>query len=390
MFPGFHEQLQRYADVIVRFGLNLRPGQRVVIAEPYELQGVDPAAAALVEAVAVAARAAGAAEVETLWGDAALWRAAAQRWPDRGFLERLARITAQLQQAVAEGAALVFPMSAQPLLAAGTSPAAAARLRRICSEHYGRIAPDLLAGRTNWTAVPAPTPEWAEVVFGDAPAGQRLGRLWAAVFAACRADEGEPLAAWQTRAAELERRAVELNGRRHRRLRLHGPGTELSLALPAGHRWCTALLATRDGRRFAPNLPTEEVFTAPRRDSAEGWLRVARPVCHGGAVMEGVELEFRGGQVVRAHARRGAELLERVLACDRGAARLGEVALIDGVTPGARSGRCFQQALLDENALPHVALGAAYAFTAPAAGAGELNRSVLHLDLPVEAEVQLS
>ncbi len=389
MFPGFDEQLQRYADVIVRFGLNLRPGQRVLLTEPYELQGVAPAATALVEAVAAVARNAGAVEVTTIWGDETRWREAALHWPQREFLQQLERNTAQLRQAVARGDAMVFLCSAHPGLADGVSPQRAAGLRRACGEFYGQVVPDLMAGATNWTAAPVPTPGWADAVFSDAPSAERISRLWAAVLAACRADAADPVAAWQSRAAELERRSRELNARQHRRLRLHGPGTDFTVGLASGHRWCTALLATRDGRRFAPNLPTEEVFTAPRRDSAEGWLRVARPVCHGGAVMEGVELEFRGGQVVRAHARHGVDLLERVLVADRGASRLGEVALVDAATPVGLAGRCFRHALLDEDAMNHVALGDAYAFTVGPAGAGELNRSVLHLDLPVAAEALL-
>ena len=376
--------------MIVRFGLNLRPGQRVLLAEPYELQGVARAALPLVEAVIAATQAAGAAEVETIWGDAALWRDAAQRWPHRAFLEQLERNTERLRRAMARGDALVFLVGAHPELADGIAPPVAARLRRVCGEFYGRLVPELMAGATNWTAAPAPNPEWAETVFADAPAAERTAQLWAAVLAACRADEADPVAAWQARVAELERRRAELNARRYRRLRLHGPGTDLTLALPSGHRWCTAILATRDGRRFAPNLPTEEVFTAPHRNSAEGWLRVARPVCHGGAVMEGVELEFRGGQVVCARARCGSELLGRVLAADRGAARLGEVALVEGANPVARSGRCFRQALLDENAMNHVALGDAYSFTAAPGASEALNRSVLHLDLPLDAEVVLA
>ncbi len=390
MFPGFEEQLRRYAEVIVRFGLNLRPGQRVLLAEPYELQGVARAAAPLVEAVTEAARAAGAAGVETIWGDEALWREAAQSRSHRDFGRQLEHNTERLRQAVARGDALVFLCSAHPGLADGIAPQGAARLRRMCGGFYAQIVPGLMAAATNWTAAAAPTPAWAETVFADAPAAERAARLWSAVLAACRADDADPVAAWQARAAELERRRDELNLRRHRRLRLHGPGTALTLALPAAPRWCTALLTTCDGRRFAPNLPTEEVFTAPHRDSAEGWLRVARPVGHGGAVIEGIELEFRGGLVVRAHARRGADLLERVLAADRGAARLGEVALVDEATPVARSGRCFRHALLDENAMNHVALGDAYAFTAGANAAGVLNRSVLHLDLPVDAEAVLA
>jgi aminopeptidase len=390
VFPGFAEQLQRYADVIVRFGLNLRPGQRVLIAEPYELQGVARAAAPLVAAVTAVAQAVGSAEVETLWGDEELWSAAVRGWPQRAFCDRLASATARIQQAVVRGDALVFLVSAHPQLADAASAEAAARLRRACGEAYGRYAADLLAGATNWTAAAAPTPTWADAVFPERPAAERAARLWAAVLAACRADTVEPVAAWQARATELEERRDALNARRPRRVCFRGPGTELTVVVPAAHRWCTALLTTRDGRRFAPNLPTEEVFTAPHRASAEGRLRVACPIFNASAVIDGMELEFRDGEVVWARARHGAELLERVLAADRGACRLGEVALVEGVTPVARAGRCFRHALLDENALPHVALGDAYEFTAARGAAAALNRSGLHLDLPLEAEVTLS
>ncbi|MFT3829708.1 MAG: aminopeptidase [Opitutaceae bacterium] len=388
MFAGFEEQLRRYAEVIVRFGLNLRAGQRVLLAEPYELQGVARAAAPLVDVIATAVTRAGGGEIETLWGDEAAWRAAAGGEGVRGFVSLLARATERVQAAIARGDALVFLVGVNPQLADGVPPVGAARVRRLGGEAYARYAPELLAGATNWTAAAAPTPAWADVVFPDLPRVERLARLWEAVLAAGRADRADPLAAWAARAAELARRRDELNARRPRRVRFHGPGTDLTLEVPAAHRWCTALLTTRDGRPFAPNLPTEEVFTAPHAASAEGRLQVARPLFHAGAIIDGVELEFRGGDVVRARARIGAELLERVLAADRGACRLGEVALIEGATPVGRTGRCFRHALLDENALPHVALGDAYAFTAPQSTVR--NRSVLHLDLPLEAEVLLS
>jgi aminopeptidase len=390
MEPEIGEHARRLAEVAVRVGLNLQPGQRLLIAEPFLLQGVVRSAAPLVAAVERAALDAGASRVETIWGDEAEWRRAASGWPDRRFREQLQVNTQRLVQAVADGAALLFLQGAHPELGVDLPVKQVAKMRAFCGELYGRVAPDLLAGATNWTAVPAPAPEWAHAVFPELPDAERLVALWRAVGAACRTEAVDAVASWREHVAGLERRRDELNTRRVRSVRLMGPGTDLTLALPRGHRWCAASLVTMEGLRFVPNLPTEEVFTAPDQRSAEGRLRVARAVCYGGSLLEGVELEFHGGSVVRATARRGAEVLERLLDTDRGASRLGEVALVPQGTAVARMGRCFLHPLFDENALPHVALGDAYGFTADASAAESLNRSGVHVDLPVDAEVVLT
>ena len=383
------EQVCRLAEVAVRVGLDLQPGQRLLLAEPFVLHGVAPSAALLVAAVEQVARAVGAGEVETIWGDVSEWRRAAADWPDRAFRERLEENTRRMEHAVAEGAALLFLLGSHPRLAEGLPAKGVARMRAEGGALYARLAPALLGGATNWSAVPAPTPDWAETVFGDLAAAERLPALWRAVGESCRTGLVDPVAAWAAHVDALERRRDELNARRVRTVRLVGPGTDLKLALPAGHRWCTASLVTKAGRRFLPNLPTEEVFTAPEARSAEGRLRVARAVGYGGAVLEGIELDFRGGRVVRATATRGGEVLERLLDTDRGASRLGEVALVPEGTAMARTGRCFLHPLLDENAMHHVALGDAYAFTADERTAGTLNHSLVHVDLPVEAEAVL-
>jgi aminopeptidase len=161
------------------------------------------------------------------------------------------------------------------------------------------------------------------------------------------------------------------------------------VATARAHRWCTAQLRTPDGRPFVANLPTEEVFTAPDRDSAEGTVRIARPVAYGGGEIAGMELEFRRGRVVQARARVGADLLRRLLATDRGAARLGEIALVPVRRPELASNTtCFHQVLLDENAFDHVALGEAYPFCVAPGGVAAINRSLIHVDLPIDARVE--
>ena len=149
------------------------------------------------------------------------------------------------------------------------------------------------------------------------------------------------------------------------------------------------MLSTATGLAFLPNLPTEEVFTSPDCRSAEGMVRVARPVAYGGATIDGIDLEFHQGRVVRAQARTGVDLLNRVLATDRGAERIGEIALVPNRNAIADSGLFFSHPLLDENALNHIALGDGYDLCVSPGGGDTLNRSLIHLDLPVDATVEL-
>lgn len=389
------DPLRVYADVLVRVGVNLQPGQGLLLTEPFELQGVARGAAVLVDAVIDAAAAAGGGAVEVIWADERRLVAAAQAWPDADYERLLAANARRMHEQVARGGALLFLQGSHPRLMDGVSPDRVARLRERCWQHYGPVAAHLVAGATNWSVAPAPTADWAAAL---RPVGcdsglvePALDRLWRTVFSACRADSPGAMAAWRQHLARLADWRETLNDRGVRALRYRGPGTELVVGLARGHRWCTAALRSRAGVPFVANLPTEEVFTAPDRGSADGVVRVARPIAYGGAVIDGIELEFRDGEVVRARARTGQELLWRVLKTDAGSARLGEVALImDRDSPIARTGTWFHHTLLDENALPHIALGDGYPFSVHDEREPGLNHSLVHLDLPIEAEVDVA
>ena len=402
MPSDFATLLRAFAGVLVRVGLNLQRGQRLLITEPYELQGVARSAEIIVEAVHAAAREAGCphpAGVEVIWGDGPRLREIALNNDWRSFVQLVDGHARKMQAYLQNHDALLFLQGSQPGLMVGVPAGHVAELRRLGWEHFGPIARQLVAGATNWTVAPAPSPAWAHAVFADLPSEKRLAALWEAVFGACRvgADSTEnALASWQTHLLTLQQHRDRLNARRLRTLRYAGAGTDLTVALPPEHRWCTAQLATESGLAFVANLPTEEVFTLPHRDSAEGIARVSRPVSYGGAVIDGIELEFRRGRVVRAQARQGETLLTRLLETDDGACRLGEVALVGGdpERDGSRrkvapkdwnGGRLFQHALLDENATNHIALGEAYPFCLQAPNPAACNRSLIHVDLPLDA-----
>jgi aminopeptidase len=385
MLPDFEPRLRAFAQVIVRIGLNLQPGQRLLIAEPYELQGVARSAEVIVETIIKAA----ATDVEVIWGDGPRLREYALNKDWRGFVQEAAAHARRLQTFVDNRDALLFLQGSQPTLLEGIAPESVAELRRLAWEHFGPVAQQLVQGATNWTAAPAPSPAWAHAAYPDLASGDRLAALWEDVFTAMRINEPSPTAAWRLHLQLLQRQCADLNAQRLRSLRYKGEGTDLTVALPPGHVWCTAQLATKTGLPFVANLPTEEIFTAPHRESAEGIVRISRAVNYNGAVMDGIELEFKRGRVVAASARRGAELLQRLLETDDGACHLGEVAIVPEQTSLGRANRLFHHPLLDENARSHVALGEAYQFCQRPADSRALNRSLIHVDLPFDASVIL-
>jgi aminopeptidase len=425
--PHDHEsRLRVCAEVIVRIGLNLQPGQRLLIAEPYELQGVCPDAAELVEAVSATAMSAGSPRPEVIWGDAPRLRQYAEQADWTGFARLVAAQARHMKRHLDKGGAFLFPISSFPRLMEGVAAENVSELRRMAWEHFGPIVQRLTGGETQWTLVPAPSPVWAETAFADLAPTLRLDALHETVFSAMRIPAAEApdssqgispptasaLAAWQTHLDALRLQRETLNERRYQSIRYEGPGTDLTVKLPGQHQWCTAQLTTKGGITHVANLPTEEVFTSPDRGSAEGTVRVSRPVNFSGAVIEGIELEFHRGRVIRARARTGLDLLQRLLDTDDGSCRLGEVAMIgtdslraasqnaDVPAPPARpdasladwqdSGRLFYHTLLDENASNHIALGESYPFCNRSLFPFRLNRSLVHVDLPLDAHATLA
>jgi leucyl aminopeptidase (aminopeptidase T) len=212
VFPDFGENLHSFAEVIVRVGLNLEPGQRLLIAEPYELQGVSRHAAALAGAVDTSARAAGARDTEIIWGDEAQLRRFAETEDRRGFELMVAANAGTMAAYIARGDALLFLESSHAGLMAGVPDRGVDVLRTLGWRHFGPVAQQLVRGPTNWTVACAPTSACADNVFAEIPVGERLPRLWADVFAACRIGGPDPLAAWLDHLATLRRQCDELIG----------------------------------------------------------------------------------------------------------------------------------------------------------------------------------
>jgi aminopeptidase len=187
-----------------------------------------------------------------------------------------------------------------------------------------------------------------------------LDKLWEAIFATTRINAADPVAAWKAHDASLQKRAAYLNEKRYSALHYRGPGTDFRLGLADDHQWLGGGTTAGNGNYCIPNMPTEEVFSAPHKERAEGTVTATKPLSHQGTMIEGIRVRFERGRIVEAHATRGQEVLEKLIDTDDGARRLGEVALVPHSSPIAQSGLVFLNTLFDENAASHIALGQSY------------------------------
>jgi aminopeptidase len=363
MPTDFAQMLRAYAELTVKVGLNLQPRQRLLIIGPIAYGGASLEAAPLVREIAASAYRAGARLVETLWGDEAVLAARMLHAPRDSFEEFSAWLPAALVQHVESGNAVLSIYANDPDHLKNAQPDLVATLQHTTAKSVRPFREHISCNRTNWAVIAAAASSWAARVFPDVEPSQRVALLWDAIGRLCRLDRPDPIAAWEHHLSELAARTDHLNAKRYTALRYTGPGTALTIGLPAGHVWVGGRSTSAAGIPFAPNLPTEEVFTMPHMDRVDGVVRSTKPLSYGGTLIENFSVRFEQGRVVEVSAERNEPVLRRLVEMDAGAARLGELALVPHNSPVAQSGVLFYNTLFDENAASHVALGAAYKFT---------------------------
>jgi aminopeptidase len=359
------------ADVAVRLGLDLQPGQDLVVL-------TDPGKEHLVRALARSAYQLGARLVDPWYGDAALQHVRLKHAPDSAIGTLPGWFGQRFESAAAEGAAFALLVGPGPEAPDDrVEPARAARDRWPIAPEFESI---IGGGANAWCVLPCPTTTWARQLYGSEEA---LPRLTAELARACRLDQPDPLGHWQRRMDELAAVGAQLTSMELAAVHLYGDGTDLHVGLLSSSRWITARLDLRDGRSHVACIPSEETFTAPDPARTHGTLRLARPLALHGKLVCDAELTFVAGEVVHAQAGEGLALVEALLDSDDGARRLGEVALVDRSPERSDSPPFFRSALLDESACVHVALGSAYEQATDPIDHPRLNRSAAHEDLMV-------
>jgi aminopeptidase len=367
--------VRRLAELAVRFGANVQPGQIVGVSSY-------PGKEELTRAIAQEAYRAGARWVDVVYFDD-LVKHERLALAAEGTLDFIPPwMSDRLLWLTDERAARVGLSGPQaPGAFDDIDPARAGRDLLPWLPESGRV----VNGRTtNWTIVPGPTEGWARAVYPDLDPAEALDRLWEAVVRMCRLDEADPVAAWGRRMDEITEAAGRLTDRTFDAVRLHGPGTDLTIGLLPSSYWRAATFETIDGLEHRPNLPTEEVFTTPDPQRVDGVVTMTMPRELFGAIVEGIRIEFAAGRAVRIDADKGAETLRAAAAKDEGAARLGEIALVDGNGRIGPLETVFYDTLIDENAASHLAIGSGLpmALRDPA-DVERMNESGIHIDLMV-------
>jgi aminopeptidase len=383
--------LRTYGELAVKVGLNLQPGQRLIIIGPLANGGLSLDSAPLVRQVAASAYRAGSPYVEAIFGDEALQLARFTHAPRDAFSEYSNWLPDALLRHADAGHAVLSVYANDPDLLKDEPTALVGAVQQAVGRAVRPFRERIARNQTNWCVIAAPNQAWADVVFRDLPKEQRFTRLWETIVRLVRLDTADPMAAWREHLAALAARRDFLNERRYRSLKYRGPGTDLTIGLPDGHVWMSGQSVSSAGIAFAANMPTEEVFTMPHKDRIEGTVRSTKPLSYGGTVIDGFGMRLEGGRIVHVAAERGEGMLRQLVDTDAGSARLGEIALVPHSSPVSQSGVLFFNTLFDENAASHVAIGSAYRFTLEggegmsdeefeAAGG---NRSATHVDFMI-------
>ncbi len=363
---------ERYAELVVQVGANIRPGQLVDV-----LAGLEHSA--IVREVARAAYRAGARYVDVRYVDPHIRRALIESNAGADVLSWTPPWLLSRERAFGDEHAAVVALTgdAEPELLADLPGERVGKARMVeLARESSRQTTELLC---NWTVVGAPNAGWATQVFGEPD----VERLWRLVEHCVRLDEPDPVAAWQAHIRKLERRAQALDALQVDALHFQGPGTDLTVGLLPESRWMGVESETVDGISFVANMPTEEVYTTPDARRTEGVVAATMPLSVYGTIVKGLRMRFSGGRIVEVDADEGADVIRGQLATDEHAAALGEVALVDGTSRIGRTGITFFDTLFDENATCHVAYGDAYAEAVEGGRIEGVNVSSVHTDFMI-------
>ncbi|MBO4225983.1 aminopeptidase [Bradyrhizobium neotropicale] len=375
------EKLDRLAEVAIKVGLGLQPGQDLLLTAP-------SSALPLVRRLAVHAYKAGAGLVTPILSDEEVTLARYRHGHNEGFDRAANWLYEGMAKAFSANTARLAVVGDNPMLLSGEDPTKVARASKANSVAYQPALEKIVNFEVNWNIIAYPSASWAKQVFPDDPLETAVAKLADAIFAASRVDQDGAVAAWEKHNAILRERTQWLNGQRFHALHYTGPGTDLTIGLADGHEWEGGASVAKNGVTCNANIPTEEVFTTPHCRRVSGHVVSSKPLSYQGTLIDNIQVRFEEGRIVEARASCGEEVLKKVLDTDEGARRLGEVALVPHSSPISKSGLLFFNTLFDENAASHIALGQCYSkcfidgdkLTPQQIVAQGGNQSLIHID----------
>lgn len=381
---NFKQKLEQYADLIVKVGVNVQQGQTVFVTGSTEMTE-------LVRLVASKAYDAGAANVLVDWTDEGLSRLKYEKAADEVFTHFPEWEVVKRNALLDKRAAFISIISPNPDLLKGIDPKRIANFQKASGQALERFRQYIQSDKVSWTVVAASTRDWASKVFPNVSTEEAVNQLWEAIFESVRLNTDDPLKAWEEHNATLHKKVDILNSKHFHKLHYRAPGTDLTIELPKKHLWVGASSTNEQNVGFMANMPTEEVFTAPKKTGVNGYVTSTKPLSYGGNLIRNFKLTFEEGRIVRVEAEEGQQILEQLVDTDEGSHYLGEVALVPHQSPISQSNILFYNTLFDENASNHLAIGSAYAFNLEGGktmsqeqlAENGLNSSITHVDFMI-------
>jgi len=350
---SFEQKLEQYAELIVKIGANVQRGQSVFVNCTVDI-------APLARLIAKMAYESGASNVYVDWRDDEINLLKYAMADEDVFQSYPEWEAAKRNDFVDRRAAFIFVDTPNPDLLKDVDVKRVSAYQKAAGKALAKFRHGMMNDLFSWTSVAVPSPAWAKLVFPDVQDEQdAIAKLWEAIFAAVRIDQPDPVQAWEAHTAFLQARIDMLNEMRVRKLHYRATGTDLTVELADRHVWMGGFGLNEQGIPFMANMPTEEVFTAPRKEGVNGYVTSTKPLSYGGTVIENFKLTFANGRIVEATAERGEATLKELIETDEGSHYLGELALVPHGSPISQSNLLFYNTLFDENASNHLAIGAA-------------------------------
>lgn len=376
------KSLEKYAELIVKIGLNLKAGDNLQIT--FNEWGLD-----LVRLITDKAYELGVGDVVLNFTDDAQTLSFYNKAKDVTYFPDF-KAEYLINLAEHNYHRLVIA-AADPALLKGVDPVKVSEATKIRSIKTKKVSEYTMTNFIKWCIAAVPSPAWAVSVFPDELEEDAIDKLWENIFMATRVDAIDPVEAWHEHDRQLKKHETYLNQANFEKLRYKGPGTDLEVYLVPDHVWVGGSSTSKGGDVFFANIPTEEVFTMPDRTRVNGTLKATMPLALRGQLVEDFSFVFKDGAIVEFKASKGQAVFEKLLETDEGASRLGEVALVAHNSPISNTGILFRNTLFDENASCHFAVGAAYSenlkrcesMTEDEKLQAGMNDSLIHVDFMV-------
>jgi aminopeptidase len=351
------EHLQKYAELIVKSGINIKKDQVLVIRSPLDC-------AEFTRIIAREAYKAGAYDVEILWSDQESTKIRYMLGTDELFDEVPTWQKEFFLTNVKRDAAFLSIAASDPSMMKDVDVKRLQQYTKTFNRELGEYRDRLMNNDNAWCVVAAPIPAWAIKVFPDLSEVDAMDRLWDMIFKAVRADQEDPVKAWEDHKENLSKNIKTLNELNLKELHFkNSKGTDFTLELPVGHIWVGGSEHTTSNHEFIANIPTEEIFTTPHKTGINGKIVSSMPLNFNGSLIDDFEFTVENGRIVDFSAKEGYEQLKSLVETDEGSHYFGEIALVAYDSPISNMNTLFYNTLFDENASCHLAIGKAYPMT---------------------------